>query len=463
MPPNDPETSAPLPSSSKSFPSKTSLPPGSAPHVPPSPLSRLKSVYFSVFIDVLGIGLVIPVLPYLILSFEGAGASEVGFVIAFYSLCQVPGSFIFGAISDRKGRRPVLLLSIFASSLSFLLCGLAKTLPMVIIARGFSGLTGGSISVAQAYVADVTTVEERPKYLGLIGATIGIAFTFGPGIGAATAAIVEANGGDIQLQYSAVFFLASAFGLLGFIFALKNLEETSLPTDKASMEVKASVERSLLLPILIISFSMFSSNFGFTVMQSTYGVLITDEYDWSTKALGLILVVSGLEIAVLQGKIVKVIVQKIGKHVSGFLGCALLGLGLACLPLTLWSKPVHLFSFAVQVAGFSVTQTALPALLSRYASKDSQGSVLGFGQAAQAASRVVAPLVSGVLYDNSEKLIGMEYAAPYLLGGILSVVSGLPLLGLLNDRRLEKGVVEDEDKDEGDEMIRVEEGDDDRL
>ena len=78
----------------------------------------------------------------------------------------------------------MLLLSIFASSLSFLLCGLAKTLPMVIIARGFSGLTGGSISVAQAYVADVTTVEERPKYLGLIGATIGIAFTFGPGIGA---------------------------------------------------------------------------------------------------------------------------------------------------------------------------------------------------------------------------------------------------------------------------------------
>lgn len=193
-----------------------SIPSGQPPQPEsPSPLSKLKSVYFSVFIDVLGIGLVIPVLPYLILSFEGAGASEVGFVIAFYSICQVPGSFIFGMISDSNGRRPVLLLSIFASSLSFLFCGLAKTLPMVIIARGVSGLTGGSISVAQAYVADVTTVEERPKYLGLIGATIGIAFTFGPGIGAATAAIVEANGGDIQLQYSAVFYLASAFGMLG--------------------------------------------------------------------------------------------------------------------------------------------------------------------------------------------------------------------------------------------------------
>lgn len=250
--------------------------------------------------------------------------------------------------------------------------------------------------------------------------------------------------------------------LTGFFYAYRNLNETDRALVKPEKST-ATVNRSLLLPILLISFSMFSSNFGFTVMQSTYGVLITDEYNWSTKALGLILVVSGLEIAVLQGKVVKMIVSKFGKHVSGLLGCALLGIGLAGLPLTVFNKPLHLFSFAVQVAGFSICQTALPALLSRYASKESQGSVLGFGQAAQAASRVVAPLVSGVLYDNSKSLIGMDYAMPYLLGGALSVVSGLPLLGLLNDRRGEKEGEEEGEGEGAEKMVVVEEGGDDRL
>ena len=290
-----------------------------------SPLDKLKAVYLSVFIDVLGIGLVIPVLPYLILSFDGARASEVGLVIACYSICQVwkththtrihtytntysksinpfpssfsqiPGSAIFGYISDIKGRKPVLLLSILASAISFLLCGLARTLPLIIAARGFSGLTGGSISVAQAYIADVTTIEERPKYLGLIGATIGIAFTFGPGIGAAAGAIIEAAGGDVQAQYSGVFYLAAAFGLLGFIFAYRNLEEAEKKPVPAKSEV-AKVESSMLVWLLVISFAMFSSNYAFTVMQSTYGVLIKDEFGWATSALGAILVVSGLEV-----------------------------------------------------------------------------------------------------------------------------------------------------------------------
>ena len=347
-------------------------------------------------------------------------------------------------MSDIKGRKPVLLLSILASAISFLLCGLARTLPLIIAARGFSGLAGGSISVAQAYIADVTTVEERPKYLGLIGATIGIAFTFGPGIGAATGAIIEASGGDVQAQYSGVIYLAAAFGLLGFIYAYRNLDEAEKKPVSAKSEV-AKVESNMLVWLIIISFAMFSSNYGFTVMQSTYGVLIKDEFGWAASALGAILVVSGLEIAVLQGKLVKMLISCVGKHMSGAIGCLLLGAALAALPITTFSKPLHLFAFSVQVAGFSICQTALPALLSRYASAEAQGSVLGFGQAAQAASRVVAPLVSGVLYDRSKELGFGDYAAPYYLGGALSVLSSLPLLLLLFDRRAAAAESDDEE------------------
>jgi DHA1 family tetracycline resistance protein-like MFS transporter len=316
-------------------------------------------VYISVFIDVLGIGLVIPVLPYLILSFDNTGAAEVGLTIAAFSLCQIPGSIIFGAISDKYGRRPVLLLSIFSSAVSFLLCAFARDLPFIIAARCVSGLTGGSISVAQAYVADVTTVDERPRFLGLIGATIGIAFTFGPGIGAGVAAAMDAAGASIQQQYSGVFFLAAGFSFLGFAFACRNLEESSGAggAEPAAVEGAGAVEvasgaapaparrsasrRAVAVPILLVALAMFASNYAFTVMQSTYGVLIFEEWGWSTGALGLILVLSGLEIAVLQGKLIKGLVDATGKHGASFLACLCLGGGLALLPYTLFSKPLR--------------------------------------------------------------------------------------------------------------------------
>ncbi|GMI27330.1 hypothetical protein TeGR_g12971 [Tetraparma gracilis] len=409
-------------------------------------MTKLKSVYISVFIDVLGIGLVIPVLPYLILSFDNTGAAEVGLTIAAFSLCQIPGSIIFGAISDKYGRRPVLLLSIFSSAVSFLLCAFARDLPFIIAARCVSGLTGGSISVAQAYVADVTTVDERPRFLGLIGATIGIAFTFGPGIGAGVAAAMDAAGASIQQQYSGVFFLAAGFSFLGFAFACRNLEESSgaggaepAAVEVASGAAPAPARRSAVaVPILLVALAMFASNYAFTVMQSTYGVLIFEEWGWSTGALGLILVLSGLEIAVLQGKLIKGLVDATGKHGASFLACLCLGGGLALLPYTLFSKPLHFFSFALHVAGFSIGQTALPALLSRFASKEDQGKSLGLGQAFQAAARVAAPVASGFLYDNSKDIVGSEYAAPYIVGGAICVAAGLPLLCMLSKSRAEK-------------------------
>ena len=309
-------------------------------------------------------------------------------------------------------------------------------------------------SVAQAYVADVTTVEERPKYLGLIGATIGIAFTFGPGIGAGTAAIMGAAGASVQQQYSAVFFMAAGFGFLGFLYAYKNLEESSTSDDKkkvAATKSDPTPQASLPTPIILVALAMFATNYAFTVMQSTYGVLIFEEWGWATAALGAILVVSGLEIAVLQGALIKRLVAKVGKHFAGFMSCVALGVGLAMLPLTLFNKPLHFFMFAVHVAGFSIGQTALPALLSRFASKDDQGKSLGLGQAFQAASRVAAPIISGYLFDYSNNIVGLDYAAPYLFGGLLSVLSGVPLLCLLSESRRGKGeeMVEGQEEEEG--------------
>ena len=148
--------------------------------------------------------------------------------------------------------------------------------------------------------------------------------------------------------------------------------------------------------------------------------------------------------------------NKTGKHVASFLSCITLGVGLALLPLTLSNKPLHFLAFALHVAGFSIGQTALPALLSRFASKEDQGKSLGLGQAFQAASRVVAPIISGYLYESSEDIVGIEYAAPYLLGGVVSIASGVPLLLMLaKSRGEEKEDTKNKEGGKGHELTRT--------
>jgi len=142
----------------------------------------LASIFLIVFIDLLGFGLILPLLPYYAESF-GASDTVVGFLVASYAAAQLVGAPLLGRLSDRFGRRPILLVSLLGTLLSFLLLGFAKTLWVLFAARIFDGITGGNISVAQAYISDVTDEKSRAKGLGMIGAAFGLGFIFGPATG----------------------------------------------------------------------------------------------------------------------------------------------------------------------------------------------------------------------------------------------------------------------------------------
>merc|ERR1711871_1240984 len=372
----------------------------------------LGPVYVTVFIDVISIALLIPVLPFFTLDiareeFGANGTSSdistqraVVFAVTLtsgvFSIAQLFGSLIFGQLSDRWGRRPTILLSILGSGLGFIFTGLSNSVLTIVLARAFSGLFGGSIPVAQAYIIDVTPgypQPERNKYLGLVGATIGMGFTIGPGIGAALVAIMNAATLPKRLTFSIVLFIAA-----GFCF-----------------------------------FAAFCVMYAFNVMQSTYAIMIDERFGWSSPELGAILVGCGISIIILQVKFIKPLSRRLGSLGAAILACCLLGSGMILYSLTgikddAGSIILHLLGFLVHNVGFGITQPMLPAVNSYHAGKGKTGRALGLSQAAQAFARALSPFVSGLIYYDvwgpGHVLAG---ALPYLVGAGFSFVAALVL------------------------------------
>jgi DHA1 family tetracycline resistance protein-like MFS transporter len=370
----------------------------------------LITVYATVFIDLLGFGILIPVMPFLAREF-GATGLTLGIVMTAYSAAQFIGSPIIGRLSDRFGRRPVILLSLAASSLSFVLMGLAHSLSFLILARALCGLSGGSISAAQAYVADVTSPTERAKYMGLLGASIGMGFVFGPALGAALA--------DFGLR--SVAFVAAAISAANFVFAFLRLVEPTRSHHEAGAErrpwlqmVGAVVASPNPRWVLV---TMFCVMFGFVSMETTYALLGAERFGMGPRQLGLVFTLLGFGIALIQGGVVGRLARRLGEGRVATLGAGTMAVGLGLVPFmpTLGSSAAALLLLA---CGQALATPTLASLLSRLAGERERGSTLGLGQSLQALARGVSPLLAGALYDYSAK-------APYTMGCVVCMGAAL--------------------------------------
>lgn len=366
---------------------------------------------FTVFLDILGFGIILPHLP-LIAQDYGATGAWLGAILTAYSLAQFVGAPVLGRISDRLGRRPIIIGSLIGSALSFTVFGFATNLWMLLASRTVAGLFGGSIAAAQAAVADISSREERSKYMGMVGASIGLGFVFGPALGAA----MGASG------HALPSFIAAGLALLNAVIAAIKMPETKPQTGASApqhgqvlsffREFARSPSKPILASILILMGA-------FVAMESTFGLIAKQRFDWQARELGWVFTYIGVIVVIVQGGVVGQLAKRVSDRSIAIIGAAAMSLGLILLPFQLHTKAL-LVALGVLSFGQALVSPSLNSLLSKSTSADRQGSVLGLGQSAGAIARALFPLAAGALYD-------VNMALPYVLSGVLALLT-LPML-----------------------------------
>ena len=370
----------------------------------------LPVVYLTVFIDLVGFGIILPQLPYYAEAF-GATGVWVGAILTAYSAAQLVGASLLGRLSDRFGRRPILLMSLAGSAASLLLSGLAGSLWLLLVARALAGLFGGSIAAAQAYIADVTAPTERAKYMGLLGASIGLGFVFGPALGSFLA----------RFGFGAAAFAAAGLAAANLVFAFFRLPETR--GVEARRRAHARVDWSNLLDALHhpsigrLLAATFLSTLAFVAMEATFALLGEARLGLDASRLGFVFAYVGVVMVIVQGGLVGRLAPRFGERALATAGALVMAASLGALPLapSIWMALVPLAGLAV---GQGLTTPMLSTLLSRATDADEQGGTLGLGQSLAAAARAVGPIGAGWLYDRS-------VVAPYAASAAVMVLAAV--------------------------------------
>ncbi|MFL6335202.1 MAG: MFS transporter [Pyrinomonadaceae bacterium] len=368
--------------------------------------SPLLVIFVTVFIDLVGFGIVIPVLPFYV---EGtrfdASPRMVGLLFASYSVMQLLFTPILGRLSDKYGRRPILFFSLLGTSLGFFVLGFATTLWMLFAGRIIDGITGGNISTAQAYIADVTTEENRAKGMGLIGAAFGLGFIFGPAIGG----ILSRWGAHVPFLFAGGLSLANAT-LLYFV-----LPETVTPDHPARVsaatgrwsQLVRALRQSRLAFVLAVYFLFVTA---FSVMTASFGLFTLYRFGFDAHDTGWIFAFVGVVGAAIQGGLIGRLVKMFGEPLLVIVGALLFTASLVLIPLTgpHTGTAALLALGALFALGNGLATPSLTSLASKSAGAGEQGGVLGVTQSVASLARVAGPLVSSALIYSAVATLGQD-------------------------------------------------------
>jgi multidrug resistance protein len=370
----------------------------------------------TVLIDLIGFGIVLPLLPLWAETF-GASPIVIGLLTASYALMQFVFAPVWGRLSDRYGRRPVILISLAGSAVSALLIGLAGTLLLLFVARILNGISGASYGAAQAYVADVTKPEERSRGMGMIGAAFGVGFVLGPAIGALFA----------HVSPSLPFFVAAGLAAANFAAAWAWLPESRRPGARPQpaprLEVlRRALGRRELGPLVLLS---FVGTFAFVAMESTFALFGDRRFGYSPAQVGLLFAYVGVASVVAQGYLVGKLTARHGESRVLQWGLAGTGVGLALLAAAdvLW---LLLIALALLAGAAGLVFATTTALVSLSAGEDEQGGALGILASSGGLARIAGPVAALALFGALGPSAPLLMGAALFAGCAVLAIRGLP-------------------------------------
>jgi len=407
-----------------------------SPAAPPAPLpaSALAVLFLTVFINLVGFGLVVPLLPFFAQSLD-ADPWQVTLVFSAYSLGQFFAEPFWGRLSDRIGRKPVLLITLIANAVGYLALAFAPNIWAAIAIRAFTGLGAGNISTVQGYVADVTPPEQRAGRMGLIGAAFGMGFIVGPGLGGL---LTQPQLGRLGFQLP--IFTASALAALAALGVILFLRESRAKADPAAPRpaflsgLRDARSNPVVARVLVVTLLYMGA---FAAMESVFGLWAESRYAWTAREVGLSFMIVGIVSSLNQAIFTGRLARRFGESrvlAAGMLlfGAALviqvlapvawfpatrLELGALTLPVVQgWVIPLVM---ALGACGMSLAMPNISALISRATPPDRQGAMLGLNMASGSIARVVGPILAGALFS------GVGHDWPFLIGALLTVPAAI--------------------------------------
>ncbi len=382
--------------------------------------SALGALFLTVFIDLLGFGIVLPLLPRYADDLRASGW-QIGLLFAAFSGMQFLFAPLWGRLSDKHGRRRLILLGLCGSTAAYLLFAFAKSYALLLASRLLAGVFAATIGTAQAYIADVTGETQRGRGMALIGAAFGIGFTFGPVLGWLTHELGPAWPG----------LAAAALSLSALLFAWRKLPE---PERHAAREPRARfaglVHVAGHLRVMLVVGLQFAATFAFAAFEGTLALLTKREYGYGFRGTGLLFTYIGFCLLVAQGMLVRRLMPRVGERAFARFGALCLGAGLVGIPLVGAGLGGVLPVLAVTVLGFAMLTPSLSSLLSLHTPEAMQGEVLGIGQSSLSLARILGPFLGNVLFARGADLPYWTAAAVMLVAASLT----LALPGRPSDR-----------------------------
>jgi len=392
------------------------------------PKGALTIIFFIAMMDLLGFGIIIPLLPLFAKDYH-ASPVEVGLLFSIYSACQFLASPILGMISDRYGRRPVLVFSQLGSVLGYALLGLvmmlhwnnaAWALLLIYVSRIIDGLSGGNISTAQAYISDVTTAETRAKGMGVLGAAFGVGFALGPAVASLLVGIHPALPG-----FAAAIFSFSAMTMTWLRLPESRAHKPAVVADWLHPRRFAPVFRhSRLVQLLSIAFISMAA---FSMLEAMMALFLSDKhtFSFSDVKVGFYYTYLGFIIVVVQGGLIGRLTKKCGEWPLAISGAIFVAVGMGMLAsAAIWpGLLILLLGGAVNAVGRSLQTPTLYALISQNSDPREQGLVFGLNQGLASVARIVGPAIASIVYT-------LWIGGPFAVAGLIVLIAGFWTIAL---------------------------------